>query len=120
MKAIVKDAALASSPRNEEDVIVDFDSISDDHKSMIQRLELVFQDVRTQITEFLSRAATSPSPHIAEHIIDLLPVRIVKVQLLNQEDSFADQMKSLHTMKSMNRRKVMRARIIELLTRFLE
>jgi hypothetical protein len=57
---------------------------------------------------------------VAKDVLDLLPIKISKVQNLNQEDSFADQMKSLNTMKSASHRRELRFRIIELFAKYLQ
>lgn len=53
------------------------------------------------------------SQDVINAIFDMLPVRIVKLHNFNEEDSFADQMKSLQSMKSLQFKNQMKSRLID-------
>jgi hypothetical protein len=42
-----------------------------------------------------------------------MPVRIIKLHNLNQDDSFADQMKSLQSIKSQQFKNAMKSKLID-------
>jgi hypothetical protein len=51
--------------------------------------------IKDNIEKAMQDSKNVSSADIVKQLIDLLPVRIIKLQNLNQDDSFADQMKSL-------------------------
>lgn len=59
--------------------------MSDDHKEMLQRLDKIYDGVRDKVTEFLENEGGKSmlSEGIAQQVIELIPYRIMKVQLLN-------------------------------------
>ena len=60
------------------------------------------------------------SQDVINAIFDMLPVRIVKLHNFNEEDSFADQMKSLQSMKSLQFKNQMKSRLIDQISKFLD
>ncbi|TNV85673.1 hypothetical protein FGO68_gene10543 [Halteria grandinella] len=103
--------------------VVDLNSVSNEHRTMLDKLTMHLNASKEKIEIYLrGKKGLSPPPSIevARDITQIIPVRIVKLTLLNQEDSFADQMKSLQTMKTQHHKKAMQNKIIELFGRFLE
>lgn len=49
-----------------------------------------------------------------------MPVRIIKLHNLNQDDSFADQMKSLQSMKSQQFKNAMKSKLIDQISKFFD
>ena len=57
---------------------------------------------------------------VCRQAVERLPVKVKKVQYLNQEDSFADQMKSLRTMNSLKHRREVTQRLVDIMARYLQ
>lgn len=103
--------------------IVDLDAVSGEQRSMIEKLQAHLNGVKDKLEVYLrgKKGLTAPpSLEVARDVLQILPVRIVKLAMLNQEDSFADQMKSLQTQKTSQHKKAMQNKIIETFGRFLE
>jgi hypothetical protein len=58
-------------------------------------VETIMHTIKDNIEKAMQDSKNVSSADIVKQLIDLLPVRIIKLQNLNQDDSFADQMKSL-------------------------
>lgn len=58
-------------------------------------METIMHTIKDNIEKAMQDSKNVSSADIVKQLIDLLPVRIIKLQNLNQDDSFADQMKSL-------------------------
>jgi len=69
--------------------------------------------IKDNIEKAIRNTQNSSSAELVKEIIDLMPVRIIKLHNLNQDDSFADQMKSLQSMKSQQFKNAMKSKLID-------
>lgn len=99
---------------------IDFGHVSPDHKAMLAELAQILAQAKPDITSYLKQLPAVGSQEICKQVVDRLPVKMKKVQYLNQEDSFADQMKSLKTMNSLKHRREVMQRIVDIMARYLQ
>lgn len=58
---------------------------------MLDKLQTHLSNCKDKILHYLqSKNPLAPSLDVAKDVIELLPVKIMKIAMLNQEDSFAD------------------------------
>ena len=103
--------------------IVDMENLSQFQIALFTNLTKALTNVQDRIQLYLKNLPTNKqqsSAIVMNEIFDMLPVRIVKQHTFNEQDSFADQMKSLQSMKSMQFKNQMKSRVVEQISKFLD
>lgn len=58
---------------------------------MLDKLQTHLSNSKDKILHYLQgKDPNTPSLEVAKDVIEILPVKIMKIAMLNQEDSFAD------------------------------
>ena len=74
---------------------IDSYNLTTSYANLLKNVETIMQKIKDKIDNAIHDSKNVSSADMVKEIIDILPVRIIKLHNLNEDDSFADQMKSL-------------------------
>ena len=81
-------------------VAPDLSKVTEEQQVMLDHFTQLFD--KGVVAPWLNAHKDAPADDISLQVLELMKARILKVHLLNQDESFADQMKVINHMKSQN------------------